>query len=169
MQNNTFYAAVLLRQGNKTLTIDARPSDAIALALQAQAPVFVLRKLLEVVRTVTLQAPSAAEATRMLGMHVQGLDMTLASFFHLAHTNGVLVSAVEAGGQAEQYGMRRGDVITGVDGQSISGLQEFLTLCKDKKAGQEIVLQVTRDQRPVVIRLLIAGRDAEASGPGSAR
>ena len=33
MQDDTFYATILLRQGNKTLTIDARPSDAIALAL----------------------------------------------------------------------------------------------------------------------------------------
>src|SRR4029450_11038821 len=41
MQEDTFYAIILLRQGNKTLTVDARPSDAIALALHVRAPVFV--------------------------------------------------------------------------------------------------------------------------------
>jgi bifunctional DNase/RNase len=165
MHDNTFYATILLRQSNKTFTIDARPSDAIALALQAKAPVFATRKLLEAVRTVTLQEPTAPPLpTKTLGMHVQGLDMTLASFFHLPHSNGVLVSAVEAGGQAERHGMRRGDVITGVDGQSISGLQEFLTLCKGKKVGQELVLQITRDQQPLVIRLLLSALDEETPG-----
>jgi len=47
IQDNTFYATLLLRQENKTLTIDARPSDAIALALHVNAPVFVTKKTLE--------------------------------------------------------------------------------------------------------------------------
>ena len=94
MQENTFYATLLLRQGNKTLTIDARPSDAIALALHVHAPVFVTKKLLDVVRTVTLQEPAAPllSSTKTLGMHIQNLDATLASFFHLAKADGVLVS-----------------------------------------------------------------------------
>ncbi|MDZ7379857.1 MAG: DUF151 domain-containing protein [candidate division KSB1 bacterium] len=157
MQDNTFYAVILLRQGDRTLTIDARPSDAIALALQANIPVFVTRKLLETVRTVPLQGAAApALSTKMLGMHVQNLDATLASFFHLAHTDGVLVSAVEPGGQAERHGMRRGDVITSVDGKPIRDLQTFLAMCKDKKVGQEMVLQVTRDRSPMVIRLILS-------------
>jgi bifunctional DNase/RNase len=160
MQNSTFYAAILLRQGERTLTIDARPSDAIALALQAHTPVFVTRKLLDVVRTVTLEEPAApALSTKTFGMHVQGLDATLASFFHLAHTNGVLVSSVEAGGQAERHGMRRGDVITGVDGKPVRDLQAFLALCTDKKVGQEIVFHITRDRNPLVVRLVLAALD----------
>ena len=160
IRNNTFYATILLRQGERTLTIDARPSDAIALALQANTPVFVKRKLLDVVRTVTLQGPASPPLpTKTLGMHVQSLDATLASFFHLAHSDGVLVSSVEAGGQAARHGMRHGDVITGVDGESIKDLQTFLARCKDKKLGQEIVLQITRDRHPLVIRLVLSALD----------
>ena len=154
IQDNTFYASILLRQEQRTLTIDARPSDAIALALQANVPVFVTRKLLDAVRTVALQEPvSPSLSTKTLGMHVQSLDATLANFFHLASTDGVLIASVEAGGQAERYGIRRGDVITGVDGKPISDLQAFLVACKNKKVGQEIVFQVTRDRGPLVIRL----------------
>ena len=160
MQNDTFYATILLRQGQRTLTMDARPSDAIALALQANAPVFVTRKLLEAVRTVALQEPASPPlSTKTLGMHVQSLDATLASVFHLANTDGVLVSSIEAGGQAERYGLRRGDVITRVDGKPIKDLQDFLATYKDKKVGQEVVLQVTRDQRPLVLRLLLSALD----------
>ena len=160
VQNNTFYATILLRQEQRTLTIDARPSDAIALALQANAPVFVTRKLLDAVRTVALQEPAPPPlSTKALGMHVQNLDATLASVFQVASAEGVLVSSVEAGGQAERYGLRRGDVITGVDGKPIRDLQDFLDRCKDKKLGQEVVFQVTRDQSPLVIRLLLSSFD----------
>jgi len=160
MQNNTFYATILLRQEQRTLTIDARPSDAIALALQANAPVFATRKLLDAVRTVALQEPAPPPlSTKALGMHVQNLDATLASVFQVASAEGVLVSSVEAGGQAEHYGLRRGDVITGVDGKPIRDLQDFLDRCKDKKLGQEVVFQVTRDQSPLVIRLLLSSFD----------
>lgn len=160
MQNNTFYATILLRQGQRTLTMDARPSDAIAIALQANAPVFVTRKLLDTVRTVALQEPASPSlSTKTLGMHVQSLDATLASFFHLTSTDGVLVSSIEAGGQAERYGIRRGDVITSVDGKPIKDLPDFLATYKDKKVGQEVVFQVTRDDSPVVIRLLLSALD----------
>ena len=155
MQEDTFYAAILLRQGNQTLTIDARPSDALALALHAKVPVFATKKLLDTVRTVTLQAPpSTSSVVKTLGMHLQNLDATLASFFHLAQTDGVLVSSVEAGSRAEQYGMRRGDVITSVDGKPIKDIQDFLATYKEKKVGQEILCQVTRDRHPLTIRLL---------------
>lgn len=160
IQNNTFYATILLRQAQRTLTIDARPSDAIALALQANMPVFVTRKLLDAVRTVALPAPSSPPvSTKTLGMHVQSLDATLASVFHLASTHGVLVASVDTGGQAEHHGMRRGDVITGVDGKPIRDLEEFLATCKAKQVGQELIFQVTRDQSPLVIHLLLSALD----------
>ena len=160
IQDNTFYATMVLRQGNKTLTIDARPSDAIALALHVNAPVFVTKKLLDVMRTVTLQEPaSPAVSTKTLGMHIQSLDATLANFFHLAQADGVLVSAVEAGSQAERRGMRHGDVITSVDGKPIKDIQDFLATCKEKKVGQEILFQVIRDRSPLMIRLVLSSLD----------
>ena len=162
MQEDTFYATILLRQGNKTLTIDARPSDAIALALHVRAPVFATKKLLDAVRTVTLQEPPPSSAVvKTLGMHLQNLDATLASFFHLAKAGGVLVSSVEVGSQAEQHGMRRGDVITSVDGKPIKDTQDFLATYKEKKVGQVMLCQVTRDRHPLTIRLVRSSSDAE--------
>jgi bifunctional DNase/RNase len=162
MREDTFYATILLQQGDKTLTIDARPSDALALALHAHAPVFATKKLLDAVRTVTLQAPPAsATVIKPLGMHIQNLDATLASFFHLAKTDGVLVSSVEAGSQAEQHGVRRGDVITNIDGKPVKDTQDFLATYKEKKVGQEMLFQVTRDRNPLTIRLVRSSSDEE--------
>jgi bifunctional DNase/RNase len=46
MQENTFFAQLNLIVGEKTVSIDARPSDAIALALRAQAQVFVSEQVM---------------------------------------------------------------------------------------------------------------------------
>jgi uncharacterized protein len=47
LRDNTFYGRVFLRQGNKAIDIDARPSDSIALAVGARVPVIVARRVLE--------------------------------------------------------------------------------------------------------------------------
>ena len=47
LREQTFYAVIHVRRGNEVLEIDARPSDAIALALRAGAPVFVAPSVLE--------------------------------------------------------------------------------------------------------------------------
>lgn len=41
LRNNTFYAKILLQTPKKKLNIDCRPSDAIALALRTNSPIFV--------------------------------------------------------------------------------------------------------------------------------
>jgi len=41
LEENTFHAKVILKQNGKTKIIDARPSDSIALAVRAHAPIFV--------------------------------------------------------------------------------------------------------------------------------
>jgi len=47
LQNNTFYATLVLeRDGKGELQIDARPSDCVALAIRAEAPVFVTEEIM---------------------------------------------------------------------------------------------------------------------------
>jgi hypothetical protein len=154
LQSNTFFASIALQQGSKTFTIDARPSDAIALALGTNAPIYVAKKVLGSVRTVNLSPPSTPQrSSKHLGLHLQSLDAELARFFHLANPEGVLISFVEAGSQAEKRGLRRGDVITNVDGQPIKTLQDFLDVLLRQKSGHEFALMVTRDQQPLRIHL----------------
>ncbi len=47
LEENTFYAQIHLRVADKELLVDSRPSDAIALALRMNAPVFVEEEVLE--------------------------------------------------------------------------------------------------------------------------
>ena len=47
LRENTFYASVIVERESEVLSIDARPSDSIALALRARAAIFVNEKLLQ--------------------------------------------------------------------------------------------------------------------------
>lgn len=53
LRNNTFYAQVVLqnKKGELNAVVDARPSDAVALALRAGCPLRVAEDVLESVRT----------------------------------------------------------------------------------------------------------------------
>jgi hypothetical protein len=44
---NIYYARLLIKQNNNVMQFDARPSDCIALALRAGAPIKIRKKVLE--------------------------------------------------------------------------------------------------------------------------
>jgi bifunctional DNase/RNase len=62
LADNTFYAVLeLIDDSGKSVTLDARPSDAIALALRADCPIFVTQKVLDLsssTSTVSSKLPS---------------------------------------------------------------------------------------------------------------
>jgi bifunctional DNase/RNase len=54
LKGNTFYALLYLEVNGETVAVDARPSDAIALALRARAPIFIDKKVIENAKKVDL-------------------------------------------------------------------------------------------------------------------
>lgn len=55
LRENTFYASIHLYLNGETLTIDSRPSDAIALALRTDAPIYVTEEVIKQSRNITLE------------------------------------------------------------------------------------------------------------------
>jgi len=47
LRDNTFYANLYLRVGSRVVMIDSRPSDAIALALRTDSPIFVSEEVIK--------------------------------------------------------------------------------------------------------------------------
>jgi bifunctional DNase/RNase len=64
LQENTFYALIYLSLNGATVTIDSRPSDAIALALRTRAPIFVEEAVIENAKTFD-PVPEKADAERL--------------------------------------------------------------------------------------------------------
>ena len=63
LRDSTFFAQILLSTSDKTYEIDARPSDAIALALRTEAPIFVAQSVLDQAQTI---APDTDDDTEKL-------------------------------------------------------------------------------------------------------
>ena len=59
LQENTFYALLYLALDGGTVAIDARPSDAIALALRTHAPIFVEDSVIDNAKTVDFTTEKA--------------------------------------------------------------------------------------------------------------
>ncbi len=47
LRENTFFASIFIEKESEVLSLDARPSDSIAVALRARAPIYVNEKLLQ--------------------------------------------------------------------------------------------------------------------------
>ncbi len=47
LQEHTFYARLVMRHGGKTIEVDSRPSDAIALGVANNVPIFVAEHVME--------------------------------------------------------------------------------------------------------------------------
>jgi len=73
LKDDTFMAVLFLRQGEEPMTIDARPSDAIALALRADCPIFVAEQVLQTAKLNTSGPPEGPTAEQLRGW-LEGLN-----------------------------------------------------------------------------------------------
>lgn len=55
LKENTYYALIHLNRKGEEIVIDSRPSDAIAIALAADAPIFVSDEVIEKARTIDFE------------------------------------------------------------------------------------------------------------------
>jgi bifunctional DNase/RNase len=76
LKDDTFYSVLWLRQGNEQVTVDARPSDALALALRADCPIFVSEEVLASARLNTAANHTASDgpSAEQLKNWLEGLN-----------------------------------------------------------------------------------------------
>lgn len=78
VQDGTFYAALIIRAEERTIAVDARPSDSIALAVRAGAPLFVAEDVMEIAavsdETGEIDEEAELEAFREFLEHVDPED-----------------------------------------------------------------------------------------------
>ena len=117
VRDEVYYAKVYLDHGR--YEVDSRPSDAIALAVGAKAPIFVAEKLLQAATSETA-APVATTVTAF-GITVQELTPELAQYFGVDIHSGVLVADLDPA--AQNAGVNRGDILTGVNGSTIESAE----------------------------------------------
>ncbi|MGB6192712.1 MAG: bifunctional nuclease family protein [Terracidiphilus sp.] len=73
LRDDTFFATLWLRQNEDRLTVDARPSDAIALALRADCPIYVSEQVMQSAKLNTSGPPEGPTAAQLRGW-LEGLN-----------------------------------------------------------------------------------------------
>ena len=75
LRDSTFFAKIRVISGSRTLELDARPSDAIALALRTEAPIFVSQEVLDQAQTISPDSEDGDEKVKKLFEQLDTDDM----------------------------------------------------------------------------------------------
>ncbi|MDM7924380.1 MAG: PDZ domain-containing protein [Pyrinomonadaceae bacterium] len=81
----------------------------------------------------------------MLGVNIQTLTEELAEAMEIKDASGVIVSGVRPGSAAEKAGLRRGDVITAVNGEKIADGNVLRNKIAGTLPGTEVKLTIQRE------------------------
>src|SRR5829696_8453213 len=84
----------------------------------------------------------------MLGINIQNLTDETAKALDLNDTAGVLVSNVKAGSAADKAGVKRGDIITAINGEKTEDSNVLRNKVAGSLPGSEIRLSIMRNGKP---------------------
>lgn len=73
IRGDTFYAALWIRQNDEPMILDSRPSDAIALALRADCPIYVSEQVMQNAKLNPASMADASTAEQLRGW-LEGLN-----------------------------------------------------------------------------------------------
>jgi bifunctional DNase/RNase len=73
LKDDTFYALLWIRQDGDPITVDARPSDALALALRADCPIYVAEHVMQSAKLNT-SGPADGPTAEQLRNWLEGLN-----------------------------------------------------------------------------------------------
>ena len=73
LKDDTFFASLWLRQGDEPIVVDARPSDAIALALRSDCPIYVSEQVIKNAK-LNIAGPPDGPAAEQLRGWLEGLN-----------------------------------------------------------------------------------------------
>jgi serine protease Do len=92
----------------------------------------------------------------MLGVTIQSVDADLASSLNLPSATGAIVTSVSAGGPAERAGIKRGDVITAVNKQTVSDNNRLRNLVASMAPGSSVEITALRNGRDQNFQVALA-------------
>src|SRR6187200_1026671 len=111
----------------------------------------------------------------MIGVTIQPVTSDIANSLGLPQVRGALVNSVTAGSPADKAGIRRGDVITAVNGAAIKDSNDLRNDVAQMAPGSAAKLTVLRDGKEQSLNVTLAEREAadaergEEVGPNSDR
>ena len=104
-----------------------------------------------------------------LGATISSLDSEMAKQFKVPDSNGALVQDVTPGGPADKAGLKEGDIIRKLNGQTVEGSDQLTTTVADSSPGTVATLEILRDGKPMTLKVTLGERPANLSVTGANR
>jgi len=96
-----------------------------------------------------------------LGIGIAPVDEDLAAALGLPKDQGEFVQRVEDDGAAAKAGLKRGDVVTKVNGKEVTPAQTLSYIVSNTKPGTRIPIEVVRDGKTVTLYAVVGTRPPE--------
>ena len=96
-----------------------------------------------------------------LGVGIQPVNDDIAGALGLPKNQGEIIGRVEPGGPGARAGLRPGDVVTAINGKTVTPDQTLSYLVANAAPGSTIKMDVIRDGRPTSVTATVATRPAE--------
>jgi S1-C subfamily serine protease len=77
-------------------------------------------------------------------------------------SGGVLIQSIEAGGPAAAAGLRKGDVVQAVAGQTVNSMDQILGIVAAQSPGRSVPVKIMRAGHPRTISVIVGSRRAAA-------
>ncbi|HEX3435219.1 MAG TPA: trypsin-like peptidase domain-containing protein [Pseudacidobacterium sp.] len=90
------------------------------------------------------------------------LPRRLAYEYQLKATTGILVVSVQDDGPSSRAELREGDIITGLAGQPVAGIDELHRLLKAESAGQRLTIEILRGVQRLQLDIIPEPKPEEA-------
>jgi len=104
-----------------------------------------------------------------LGVSIQELDQSTRDAFGLKpETKGVLIGDVFKGQPADKAGIKRGDVVTKIDGKTIETLNQLRNQVAALRPGQTVPVEILRNNKKMTVQVKVTSRDEPQTAKVSA-
>jgi serine protease Do len=98
----------------------------------------------------------------LLGVNIQNVDESLAKSFGRTETEGALVSQVVPDSAADKAGIKPGDIILKINGDTITDASHLKNLVGKEKPGATVKLTIFRDKKTMELSVKIGERTQKA-------
>jgi len=151
LRNNTYFATISLAIKGQKAEIDSRPSDAIAIALRMNAPIFVSLQVVEKSKPPPGSTIHAEQTQSRLGIQVQELSSELAKLMDSQSSRGLIVTDVHNGSAAMKANIQRGDIITKINDRSVRNAAALETLIKTMSTPTPVKIELMKKGKPTTL------------------
>ncbi|MCU0615216.1 MAG: DegQ family serine endoprotease [Desulfobacterales bacterium] len=154
---------ILEMNGKKMSSASVLTNEVALLSPGSKADLLVFRdgkkmsiavEVLEKPKSARQQAAAPQETKEKLGLQLQNLTRDLADQLGYALSEGVLVTEVTPGSQAEEKGIQPGDLVVSINGKNVKSVEDFTRLMKEFSHEKKVRMLIKHGQYPHFVVLL---------------